>query len=87
MNKLQGELILNERALKIQLNDLAESDLQMNLAHSENEQANQLISFVGDVTILDEIMLECNYCFNSIKYYKPISLIGKIFDIIKLLKN
>ena len=61
MNKLQGELILNERALKIQLNDLAESDLQMNLAHSENEQANQLISFVGEVTILDKIMLECNY--------------------------
>ena len=75
MNKLQGELILKERALKFQLNDLAESDLQMNLAHSGNEQANQLISFVADVTILDEIMLECNYCFSTINFYKPISFL------------
>ena len=49
MNKLQGELILDERALKFQLNDFAESELPMNLPLSEIEQANQLISFVGEV--------------------------------------
>lgn len=31
MNKLQGELILDETSLQFRLNDFSESDLQMNL--------------------------------------------------------
>lgn len=35
MNKLQGELILDETSLQFRLNDFSESDLKMNLQLSE----------------------------------------------------
>ena len=35
MNKLQGELILDEKSLKFRLSDFSESDLQMDLRLSE----------------------------------------------------
>ena len=35
MNKLEGELILDDNSLKFRLNDFSESDLQMDLKLSE----------------------------------------------------
>jgi len=35
MNKLHGELILDETSIKFRLNDFSESDLQMDLKLSE----------------------------------------------------
>ena len=52
MNKLHGELILDETSIKFRLNDFSESDLQMDLKLSEVDDVSYEAVFGLDLKAL-----------------------------------